>query len=456
MALSRRTFLASSLAAGALGATACSTSSRRQPRPLTDPLRLMVIGVGNRGAANLDGVAHETIAVLCDADDRQLQAAGKRFPAARLVRDFREILLDPKATAELDAVVVSTPDHTHHLPALLALQAGLDVYCEKPLALTVAEARQLRDEAERRGAVTQMGTQIHANENYHRVVEAIRAGAVGAVRDVYVFVNGTDWSAAELPAETAPPEGLDFDVWLGPSPAQPYRHGFHPMGWRRYWAFGGGTTADMACHFMDLPFWALRLDAPVAVTADGTDVHPHCAPRGLRCRYEFAALAAGADVYVGDRFLGAAGDPAARGERPALQLHWHGGSDRPEAVLAERGLQGWRNGVLFVGDDGWLISDYNKHEIGPQGRLAAWSAPAAYLPKTPSHHREWTEACKTRTATTCHFGYSGRLTEAVLLASAAFRGAKGQRIAWDAARGRTGLAAVDALLSREARDAWRI
>lgn len=392
----------------------------------------MVIGVGNRGAANLAGVATEDIRVLCDVDRQQLQAAAAKFPAARTCTDFRTVLTDATALAELDAVVVSTPDHTHYLPSLLALRGGLDVYCEKPLTLTVAQARELRELAAATGAVTQMGTQIHANENYHRVVEAVRAGAVGAVREVVVFVNGTDWSAQQLPEEVAVPEHLDYDSWLGPAAEQPCRRGFHPAGWRRFWAFGGGTTADMACHFVDLAFWALELDAPIEVQADGTQLHDACAPKGLRCRYQFPA----------------------RQDRAALTLHWHAGSDRPESSLAEHGLQKWRNGVLFLGDEGWLISDYDRHEIGPAARAAAFVAPTPWLAPTPSHHQEWIAACKAGTQPSCAFGYSGMLTETVLLANAAFRGARGKGLSWNAAAMSTGNPAVDALLRSPARSGW--
>ncbi|MCB9886600.1 MAG: Gfo/Idh/MocA family oxidoreductase [Planctomycetes bacterium] len=433
MALTRRTFLASSALAASLTPLGCAAAAPvRRPRAPDQKLRLMVIGVANRGAANLAGVATEDIRVLCDVDRTQLQAAAQKFPAARTCEDYRTVLADAAACAELDGVVISTPDHSHFLPALLALRAGLDVYCEKPLTLTVGQARQLRELAAANGCITQMGTQIHANENYHRVVEAVRAGAVGPVREVVVFVNGTDWSATELPEVIEPPAHLAWDLWLGAAPEQPCRKGFHPAGWRRYWAFGGGTTADMACHFVDLAFWALQLDAPTSLRADGTDLHPDCAPAGLRCAYRFAA----------------------RGDRPALTLHWHGGKDRPEAALAERGLEQWRNGVLFVGDDGWLISDYNRHEIGPAARREAFVPPAPWLAPTPSHHQEWIAACKAGTEPSCSFAYSGLLSEAVLLANAAFRGARGEELAWNAARMATGNPAVDALLHHQARAGW--
>jgi predicted dehydrogenase len=413
MVQTRRSFLgAAAGAAGALLVPSCAARPSGRPRrPPGEKLRLLVVGVGNRGAENLAAVAGEEIAWLCDVDRGYLDAAAKLHPAARTAADWRAVLESDAAIAGLDAVVVSTPDHSHYPVAVRALQRGLDVYCEKPLTHTVTEARRLRDLAARHGAVTQMGTQIHANANYRRVVEAIRAGAVGTVREVVVFVNGTDWSAEALPPADAPPPHLDFDLWLGAAAACDYSGAYHPMGWRRYWAFGGGTTADMGCHFMDLPFWALGLDAPVSLRSDGPEPHAACAPRGMRCEYVFAAV----------------------GARAAVTLRWHAGGDRPEAALAGRGLQGWRNGVLFVGDDGWLISDYSRHAVGPAARAASWRPPAPSLAESPGHHAEWIRACKERTQPSCSFAYAAPLTETVLLANVAYRAARGQRLRWDAA-----------------------
>jgi predicted dehydrogenase len=437
MPTTRRSFVLTGVAAA--GACMLPATGGPQPlrvaRPPRDPAakaRLMIVGVGGRGGDNLAAVASEHIAVLCDVDGERLAAAQKRFPGACAVRDFRAVLRDAAACRGLDGVVVSTPDHTHYLPSMLALQQGLDVYCEKPLTHTVLQARRLLRAAEANGCVTQMGIQIHANANYHRVVEAIRGGAVGAVREVIVFVNGTDWSATELPKAGQRPPHVDWDLWLGPAAARDYADGYHPMGWRRYWAFGGGTTADMACHFVDLPFWALELDAPTSLQADGPEPHAECAPRGSRCTYSFAA----------------------RGARPAVTLHWHAGSDRPQAALASRGLEAWRNGVLFVGDDGWLISNYDKHEVGPASRSAAWKAPSPSLPPSPGHHREWLLACASRTMPSTSFAYAAPLTEAVLLANVALRAARGRRLAWDAAALRTDDAAANALLDVAARDGF--
>ncbi len=390
----------------------------------------MVIGVAGRGGANLNGVKDQDIQVLCDIDANHLKKAAERFPDAKTCSDYREILEHADKCKELDGVVISTPDHTHYHPAMLALQHGLDVYCEKPLTQTVAQARRLLIAAQANGCVTQMGTQIHANENFRRVVEAIRAGAVGAVREVVVFVNGTNWSANELPATGDAPAHVAWDTWLGPAQERAYSQGYHPAGWRRYWAFGGGTTADMSCHFTDLAWWALDLDAPKSLVANGPEPDPECAPDGLRCEYEFGP----------------------RGDRPALTLFWHATRDRPTEKLQARGLEEkWRNGVLFIGDDGWLISDYSRHEIGPEARAAEWVAPPKSIPSSPGHHKEWLECCERRSQPTCSVSYAVPLTEHVLLANVAYRTARGQRIRWNPTTMRTDHDGANRLLDLEAR-----
>lgn len=434
MRSSRRSFLVGSAAAGVLGPLGLSACAARPTRPPRDPAskaRLLVIGCGNRGAENLAAVAGEDLRWLCDVDRAVLAAAGKKHPGARCIEDFRTVLGDAALCRELDGVVVSTPDHTHYPAAMLALQRGLDVYCEKPLTRTVAQARRLLTTAQANGCVTQMGIQIHANDNYRRVVEAIRGGAVGTVREVIVWC-GTNWSASELPPEGAVPADLAWDLWLGPAAPRAFSPGYHPMGWRRYWAFGGGSTGDMGCHFVDLAFWALELDAPTSLQADGPEPHPECAPAALRCEYAFPA----------------------RGTRPAVTLHWHSAGDRPNEALAQRGLEAWGNGVLFVGDDGWLCSDYGKHTIGPDARRASWQVLAPSIAKSPGHHREWLLGMATRTQPSCSFAYSVPLTETVLLANVAYRAARGRRLAWDAAAMRTDEAAANALLDDAGRPGW--
>ncbi len=392
--LDRRTFLrlaGLSLAGAALsGLPGCQAGALRPPRRVRKdgPLSLGIIGVGGRGADNLAAVGGEDIAALCDVDADNLAAAAMQCPSARLFRDYHEMLL----ALPLDAVVISTPDHTHAPAALAALAAGLDVYCEKPLAHTVAQVREIEAAAAWHGAVTQMGTQIHATENYRRVVELVRAGTIGTVREAHCWV-GKSWGGGERPTQTPPvPEALDWELWLGTAPTRPYHPTYHPAGWRRFWDFGTGTLGDMGCHHLDLPFWALGLQRPGDARAFGPPPDAETAPSALTVRWSF----------------------------PGVLLWWHDGGLRPPQFEAGL-LPEWGDGTLFVGDDGLLLADYNRFVLLPEDRFEGFVPPAPSIPPSVGHHREWLDACRTRGATSCDFRYSGPLTETVLVGVDAYR-----------------------------------
>jgi len=393
-------------------------------------LDIGVVGVGGRGSANLAGVRSENVVALCDVDATRL--AGALRPQAP-APDPETGVVDPAAAAEyarareaagavarfadyrtmldevaLDAVVVSTPDHTHACITADALARGLHVYCEKPLTHSVAEARHVTELAAREGLVTQMGTQIHAGDNYRRVVELVRSGAIGSVREVHV-VCGKNWGGNGRPEPAgASPDHLSYDLWLGPRQGVPYHPSFHPASWRRYWPFGGGTLGDMACHYMDLPFWALGLTYPEHVEADGPGVDPFSAPQSVRATWSFPMTE----------------------QHEALSLSWYDGGRRPEAFAAH-GLEAWGDGVLFVGDEGALVADYGRRVLLPSEQFADHEPPAQTIPASIGHHQEWIAACKGEGSTTCTFDYSGPLTETVLLGIAAYRLGRGFR--WDAA-----------------------
>ncbi|MCB9881600.1 MAG: Gfo/Idh/MocA family oxidoreductase [Planctomycetes bacterium] len=391
---------------------------------MTERLRIGVVGVGGRGANNLAHVRDEDVVALCDVDARILEKAKEPFQNAQTFEDAREMI----ETVKLDAVVISTPDHTHAPLTARALRKGLHVYCEKPLTHTVQEARVVRDLARRHARVTQMGTQIHATENYRRVVEAIRAEAIGPVAEVYAFCNSKAWANGRLPeVKQDVPEWLDWEAWLGPAAWHDFHEGtYHRENWRRFWDFGGGTLADMACHLLDLPWWALELEAPKKVASEGPEPHAVGTPDRMHVRFEHAAT----------------------GGRRAVTVHWYDGGQRPK-ILDEVGLKEWNFGVLFVGEDGrWLVTDYGKHEFGPAKRFEGFEPPAPSIPKSIGHHAEWLEACKKGGKTTCDFAYSGLLTEAVLLGNVAYR--CGAELTWDSAAFEVaGSDAARALLSKE-------
>ena len=223
---------------------------------------------------------------LCDVDKVYLDRALARFPEARGYADYREMI--DKEADKIDALVVSTADHNHAPATIRAIRKGKHVYCEKPLTHTVEESRIDAEAAKEHGVATQLGTQIHAEENYRRVVEIIQAGTIGEIREVHVWV-GKGWGGGDCPEKTEqPPETLSWDLWLGPAPERPFAAGrYHPAQWRRWWDFGQGTLGDMACHHMDLSFWALKLRHPTRCEAEGPPVHPETCPLGLTVRYDY-------------------------------------------------------------------------------------------------------------------------------------------------------------------------
>jgi predicted dehydrogenase len=387
-----------------------SVSVASTPVPANERLHVGVIGVRGQGTHDMQGVASggAVIAALCDVDEEVLGKAHDLHPKAQVYTDFRR-LLDQKG---IDGVVIGTPDHWHAPITLSALKAGMHVLCEKPLTHTVAEARLVAETAAKYRRVTQMGTQIHAGSNYRRAVELIRSNVIGTVKEVHVWVGtvwcGIDGVVRDYANVAKPvPKGLHFDQWLGPAPVRSYDPGFHHYVWRGWWDFGGGALGDMACHYMDLPFWALQLRHPEKVFAEGPPVHAVCAGRDLTIHYEFPA----------------------RGIMPAVKLTWYDGAKKPP-ILKERNLPTWGNGVLFVGDKGMLMADYGKHRLFPEKDFVGFVPPKPFIPDSLGHYREWVEACKSRGLTSCSFDYSGALTEAVLLGNVAYRLSKS--FTWDA------------------------
>jgi predicted dehydrogenase len=424
--LGRRQFLAAS----AIGFWSGRLSGAEKKESANERLHVGVIGVAGQGGYDLNEVdkAGAAVVALCDVDENRAAPVRQRFPKASYTPDFRR-LLDQKG---LDAVVVATPDHTHALATLRALRAGLHVYCEKPLTHTVAEARLVAETAARQRRVTQMGTQIHALSNYRRVVELVQSGAIGTVRDVHVWC-GKVHSGGDRPKERPPvPPGLHYDLWLGPAPERPYHPCYIPFHWRGWWDFGGGTLADMACHYMDLAFWALHLRHPDTIASEGSPVHPESAAQCLIVHYEYPA----------------------RDKLPPVKLTWYDGGKRPKE-FEEHALPAWGDGVLFVGEKGMLLADYNHHRLLPEKDFAGFHPPSPFIPESVGHHREWVQACKTGGPTTCHFGYGGALTEAVLLGNVSYR--IGRPLTWDAKHLRAvNEPAADRFIHQEYRKPWTL
>lgn len=395
-----------------------------------EKLNLAIVGAGGRGAANVDSVSSENLIALCDVDRRRAAAAFKKFSDAAQYSDYRKML--DERESEIDAVVVSAPNHVHVPASVRAMQMGKHVYCEKPLAHSVSEARLAADLAAEKNLATQMGTQIHASENYRRIVELIRADAIGPVREFHCWLRGGG-SAGDRPQERpSVPEGLNWDLWLAVAPYRPYHPCYVPHDWHYWWDFGGGAFGNMGCHYLDLGFWALGLRHPVTVEAEGPPPHAESTPAWQHVQYEF---------------------PVPQGDRNVTVTWTHGKVKTPTA-FAENQVPDWAWGV-FVGEKGLLAVNYGRHVLLPASQFADFQPPEPTIPPSVGHHQEWIAACKTGSPTSCNFDYSGAITETMLVGNIAYR--TGQKLEWDATRMEfTNFPAANAYLQRAYRAGWEM
>ena len=441
--LTRRGFLGRSLLVGGAAAAGWHVN----PRPAAastsalEKLNIAAVGTANRAAANISGCASQNIVALTDIDSNFLDAAAAKYKGARKYRDFRTML--EKEEDKLDAVIVATPDHTHAAAAAMALRMGKHTYCEKPLTHTVYEARRLAELAAEKKLVTQLGTQIHAGDNYRRVVELVQSGTIGPVREVHVWV-GVNYSGGRL-LNKEKPSNVDWDLWLGPAPKRPYVEctihdkptTVHPFHWRSFWDYGSGGLGDFGCHYMDLAHWALALKHPTSVAATGPEPDDEATTAGIVVRYEYPA----------------------RGSLPPCKLTWYDGGKKPEALARFKDKKGkpldWPSGQLFIGQRGAILSNYGAHMLLPVDKAGDFKRPEPYIPASSGHHNEWIEAIKEGGPTTCNFAYSGALTEAVLLGVVSYR--SGQALQWDGQNLRvTNSAKAQQMLHREYRPGWTL
>jgi predicted dehydrogenase len=425
----RRHFLKS--AAFACTAATFSRSSYARISGANERLKIGAIGVGGRGAGDLDAVSSEDITALCDVDADRLGAAAARHPQATKYADYRQLL----EQTDLEAVVVATPDH-HHAPATVrALRRGLHVYCEKPLTHTVEEARLIAALTREKKVATQMGTQNHEHPGYLRLVELLQSGAIGDVQQVHVITDrpGRWWpQGMDRPAETAAvPTSLNWDLWLGPAAERPYHPAYVPFKWRGWWDFGCGAVGDMAIHLADPAFWALRLGGRVKVTSRGPAPSQWSAPAWMETKFEFGP----------------------RGDLPPVVLYWYEGETKPTPEIAAELPM---NGSLFVGSKGRIaIAHDGFPKLLPEAQFADFRAPAPSLPESPGHHRQWLDACRTGARTGSAFSYAAPFTEIVLLGNVAYRA--GQTIEFDQETGRIlNAPAAEKYLSKEYRRGWDI
>ena len=412
--IDRRTFLGAGsglAAAAAIQVLPRHTSGGVAHAAPSEKLNIAGIGVGGMGGVNLRNLHSENIVALCDVDTAYAANTFKQYPDAAQYTDYRVMLEKQK---DIDAVVIATPDHTHAVIAMAAIQAGKHVFCQKPLTHTVYEARKLAEAARTARVCTQMGIQGHSDQGARKICEWIGAGAIGTVREVVAWCSLTyypwghaGWSSplGARPVETPPvPESLDWDLWLGPAPHRPYHPCYHPLTWRSWWDFGCGMMGDRGAHTLDPVVWALDLGAPETIEANSTDLNPETHPVASIVRYQFPA----------------------RGDKPPVTLTWYDGLEPPRHPEVERpdDLGDGEGGALFIGDKGLLTCGTygNSPRLLPQARMEAFTPPPETIERVKdSHEMDWVRACKNGTSAGADFAYSGPLTETALLGNIAKR-----------------------------------
>jgi len=385
-----------------------------------DRLQVACIGIGGKGYSDVSGIAGAgaEIVGLCDVHDGRRVRNGKdhtlNFPKAKFYRDFRKML--EEMDSSIDAVSVSTPDHTHFHPTRQSIMMGKHVYCQKPLTHSIWEARELRMLARKHGVKTQMGNQAHAGEPIRRAVEYIRSGMLGRVKEVHTWTNRPIWGQGmnQLPNPEPVPNGLDWDLWLGPAPQKPYSSKYVPFAWRGWWDYGTGALGDMGCHIMDMPYWALDLDHPSAVSASSQGNSNVAGPNASVVVYEFPK--------------GPYSD--------ALKFYWHDGNNIPPArIFQDTGMSGQqlikRFESVIIGEKGKLFFQRGSlnWQTTPKDLLTDWHVPNRSIPRVRNEDQEWVDACLGKSEALSRFEYSGRLTETVLLGNLAVR--LNKKIKWN-------------------------
>jgi predicted dehydrogenase len=451
--LNRRRFLAlSGLAFGSLALPGCT--NRRQLSS-TDKMNIVCVGAGGKGSSDIENCSSENILAICDVDEVLAAPTLARFPKAKFYKDWR-VMLEREKTA--DAVVISTPDHTHATIAGEAMRLKRAVYCQKPLTHSVYEARVLSRLARDNKVITQMGNQGSAEDGLRLSIEVIQSGLIGQVRNLHVWTNRPVWpQGMERPpgSDTIPP-GLDWDLWLGPAPARPFKKDiYHRFKWRGWQDFGTGALGDMGCHTVNMPFRALQLGLPRTVEADTSGMNNESYPKDARIRYVFPE----------------------RGNMAPVDLWWYSGGRLPDEFLQSHIKKLMdkmpTSGCLLVGDKGLLFSpdDYgarffiklwDEDDLTPGMQHEAVSQIPRTIPRNRfkgdsglRHAQEWIAACKGEGACYSDFKMAAELTETLLLGCAAMH--SDHKLRWDPKGMRFEDAPdLDSLLKREYRSGWTL
>ena len=376
---------------------------------------------------------------VANREERIEKNYGEKTPNYRCAEyvDFRDML---DKQPDIDAILCATPDHLHAYVSITAMRAGKHVYCEKPLTHNVCEARRVAEVAKETGVATQMGNQGHSNLGIRLTCEWIWDGVIGPVRAVHAWVGAQRWNKqlTGRPEDTPPvPESVNWDLWIGPRELRPYHPAYTPVTWRDFWDFGSGGLGDFGCHDLDAACWALELADPVSIEArPAGDMNADIVPRGEIVYYQFPQ----------------------RGDKPPVSVTWYDGGLQPACPEElPRGTSLPTRGALFVGDKGKMLCDGagGMPRLLPLEKTGQYQKPAASLPRSNGHHRDWLDACKGGPPAGSNFAYGAKLSEIVLLGVASLR--TGKKLYWDAtAMQAAGTPEADAVLKESYRAGWEL
>ena len=380
-------------------------------------LNYAVIGVGGRGRANWGRVQNENIVAMCDVDDNRASDGYNMVPKAKRFKDFR-VMFD-KMHKEIDAVIISTPDHTHFAATMAAMELGKHVYVEKPLAHNVWELRTMKKAAKYYGIVSQMGNQGHTTDGVRSIKEWYEAGVLGEVKEIFAWIGefnfspGHYWTKPESfpPKKDPVPDYLDWDLWLGPAKYRDFNSAYAPKSWRGFYDFGNGQLGDWACHTLDGPFWAMDLGMPNSVKVEIPNP---------RTPYNF----------VSDQSIVTYNFNNKKDKSPVI-LKWYEGGLKPE-ILNDLGVNKMddynRHGMIMVGDKNTLITGGRPNKpklLMPDSEWEEFllNAPEKVIPriKDETPVEEWVDAIKNNTLPLSNFDYGANLTEMALLGCLAQR-----------------------------------
>ncbi len=437
----------------------------------SDKLNIASIGVGGKGSSDIAEFAKSpkvNIVALCDVDDREAKKTVEKYPKAPYYHDFREML--DKEKNNIDAVSISTPDHTHAVATLAAMQLGKHVYTQKPLTHSIYEARILAQAAKKYKVVTQMGNQGGSGEGVRKTQEMIEAGMIGKVTEAHAWTNRPVWPQG-IPTPTGKfdiPKELKWDLWQGPAKAVEYNPAYLPFNWRGWWAYGTGALGDMACHVMDPIFRILPIDYPDSAECSVATVWKEM----WNDTQNLDACPPSSIIHLNFPKKNGKGN---------IKVSWYDGGllpQRPDELGSDEKFGDWNGGVLFIGSKGKLLVDcYSENpRLLPTKLMTEKTMPKQRIKRVPEgHYVQWVNACIEgygKGVTSSPFEYAGPFTEAILMGNLAIRSwmmknpkLKGwddkylgrKKLLWDAQNMKiTNFDEANQFVRREYRDGWKL